>query len=137
MGMQRLTPPDFELLENPGVKSVQIVWGKNAPEAKVTITRVTVQPGSSQMRHSHQGAEQIWLVERGAATLLLAKDQTAQMHEGDVIRTPAGDIHGVFNTSSEDFVYLAITTPPQDFSAAYGQSRQSYPAIGRPSHGDR
>ena len=86
MAMQRLTPTDFGLLENSGVKSVQIVWGKNAPEAKVTITRVTVQPGSGQIRHSHQGAEQIWLVERGAATLLLAKDQTAQMHEGDVIR---------------------------------------------------
>ncbi len=55
MAMQRLTPTDFGLLENSGVKSVQIVWGKNAPEAKVTITRVTGQPGSGQIRHSHQG----------------------------------------------------------------------------------
>ena len=52
MAMQRLTPTDFGLLENSGVKSVQIVWGKNAPEAKVTITRVTVQPGSGQIRLS-------------------------------------------------------------------------------------
>ena len=123
MGVQRLTPTDFGLLENPGVKSVQILWAKNSPEAKATITRVTVQPDSGQVRHSHQDAEQIWLVERGAATLLLANDRTAMMHEGDVIRTPAGDIHGVLNTSSEEFIYLAITTPPQDFSAAYGQSR--------------
>jgi quercetin dioxygenase-like cupin family protein len=97
MGVQRLTPKDFGLLENPGVKSVQIVWGQNAPEAKVTITRVTVQPSSTQVRHSHDHAEQIWLVERGTATLLLADDQTAHMHEGEVVRTPAGDIHGIIN----------------------------------------
>ena len=125
MGVQRLTPNDFGLLENPGVKSVQIVWGPNAPEATVTITRVTVQPSSTQVRHSHDHAEQIWLVERGTATLLLADDETAHLHEGEVVRTPAGDIHGIINTGSEAFVYLAITTPPQDFSAAYSQSKQT------------
>jgi mannose-6-phosphate isomerase-like protein (cupin superfamily) len=124
MGIQILSPQDFGLLENPGVKSVQIVWGQNAPEAKATITRVTVEPGSTQERHSHEHSEQIWLVERGTATLHLADDQTALMKVGEVVRTPAGEIHGIINRGSEAFVYLAVTTPPQDFTAAYEQSTQ-------------
>jgi len=124
MGIQLLSPLDFGLLESPGVKSVQIVWGQNAPEAKATITRVTVQPGSTQERHSHEHSEQIWLVERGTATLLLADDQTAAVNEGEVVRTPAGDIHGIINTGSEVFVYLAITTPPQNFAPVYEQPAQ-------------
>lgn len=120
MSVQRLTSKDFGLLENPGVKSAQIIWGQNAPDAKVTITRVTMQPAAMQARHSHDNAEQTWLVERGTATLLLANEQTSQMHAGDVIHTPAGDIHGIINTGSQALVYLAITTPPQDFRSAYG-----------------
>ena len=120
MSVQRLTSNQFGLLEKPGVKSVQILWGQNAPDAKLTITRVTMQSGSIQERHSHKNAEQTWLVEQGTATLLLAGGQSAQLQTGDVIHTPAGDIHGIKNTGSEPFVYLAITTPPQDFSTAYG-----------------
>jgi quercetin dioxygenase-like cupin family protein len=119
MSVQRLTSKDFGILENRGVRSVQIVWGQNAPNAKVTVTRVTMQRGSTQARHSHNRAEQTWLVECGEATLLLANDKTAPMKVGDVVRTPAGDIHGIINTASEEFVYLSITTPAQDFSAAY------------------
>ena len=119
MTVQRLSAKDFGLLENPGVASIQIVWGENAPDSKVTITRVTMQPGAISPRHTHEDAEQTWLVERGEATLLLAGDETAPLCTGDVVRTPAGDVHGVTNTGSAEFVYLAITTPPQDFRSAY------------------
>ncbi len=119
MGVQRLTSKDFGVLENSGVTSVQIVWGRNAPDSQVTVTRVTMQPGAESPRHTHESAEQIWLVERGEATLLLADEETAPLEVGDVVRTPAGDVHGVFNSGPAEFVYLAVTTPPQDFRAAY------------------
>lgn len=125
MSVQRLTSKDFSVLANPGVTSLQIVWGKNAPESKVTITRVTMQQGAVSPRHAHEKAEQIWLVERGEATLLLGNDETAPVKNGDVVRTPAGHVHGVVNTGSGEFIYLAITTPPQDFSAAYEGYREN------------
>lgn len=125
MSVQRLAPVDFTTLENPGIQSVQIVWSKNAPEALVTITRVTMEPGSISARHSHPNSEQIWIVERGRATLLMDEDQTDDMQAGDVVRTPAGSIHGVNNTGHEPFVYLAVTTPPQDFTRAYRGRRSS------------
>lgn len=124
MGIQRLSTTDFATLEKAGVRSVQIVWPRNAPEALVTITRVTIEPGSISMRHAHPHSEQIWIVEQGCATLLMENDQTGEMRAGDVVRTPAGSIHGVNNTGREPFVYLSVTTPPQDFTSAY-QGRQN------------
>ena len=123
MSVQILTPEDSSVLENPGIISDQIVWVENAPDAKVTVTRVTMQKGAVSKRHVHESSEQTWLVERGEATLLLENDQTASLKAGDVVRTPAGDVHGVVNTSQEEFVYLAITIPPQDFRKAYQRQR--------------
>ena len=117
--IQRLSAADFTTLQNPGFWSVQIVWPNNAPEAWVTITRVTMEPGATSARHVHPVSEQIWLIEQGSALLLMTDGDTDGLRAGDVVRTPAGTIHGVTNTGSEPFVYLAVTTPPQDFSPAY------------------
>jgi quercetin dioxygenase-like cupin family protein len=117
--VQRLTPADFAVLTNPGITSVQVMWPGNAPEARVTITRVTMEPGAVSRRHTHPNSEQTWIVERGAATLLLAGDRAEPVAAGDVIRTPAGEVHGVANTGPEPFVYLSVTTPPQGFTYAY------------------
>ncbi len=125
MSVQQLTPKDFGVLESPGVTSVQIVWGENAPDSKVTITRVTLRRGAKSPRHKHESAEQTWLVECGEGTLLLANDETAPLKAGMVVRTPAGDVHGVVNSGSEDLVYLAVTTPPQDFRSAYEMNKKN------------
>jgi len=119
MTIQRLSAADFTTLQNPGLRSVQVVWPNNAPEARVTITRVTMEPGAVSARHMHPASEQIWLIEQGAALLLMTDDRTDGLRAGDVVRTPAGTIHGVANTGSEPFVYLSVTTPPQDFTPAY------------------
>lgn len=114
-----ITAADQIRLANPGVTSLQLLWPGNSSAAKVTITRVTIEPGSGQPRHSHPASEQIWIIESGSAELLLAGDRTQIVCAGDVVRTPAGETHGLHNGGSEPFVYLAITTPPVDFRAAY------------------
>ena len=105
MTIQRLSAADFTTLENSGFRSVQIVWPNNSPEARVTITRVLMEPGAASARHVHPASEQIWLIEQGSALLLMADGQTDALQAGDVVRTPAGTIHGVANTGSEQFVY--------------------------------
>jgi quercetin dioxygenase-like cupin family protein len=117
--IQRLSAADFTTLHNPGIRSEQIVWPNNAPEAQVTITRVSMEPGAASARHVHPVSEQIWLIEQGNALLLMDDGQTDGLRAGDVVRTPAGTIHGVANMGQEPFVYLAVTTPPQDFTPAY------------------
>jgi mannose-6-phosphate isomerase-like protein (cupin superfamily) len=103
--------------------SVQLVSPHNAPEAAVTITKVTVQPGAPEPRHSHPDAEQVWIVEQGTALLLVAEDRSRPIGAGDVVRTPPGAVHGIHNTGSVPFVYIAVTTPPVDFTPAYDGTR--------------
>ena len=50
----------------------------------------------------------------------MAGDKAEPIQAGDIVRTLPGEVHGVTNTGSEPFVYLAVTAPPQDFTAAYG-----------------
>jgi mannose-6-phosphate isomerase-like protein (cupin superfamily) len=85
----------------------------------VTITHVALEPGAVSERHAHVRSEQIWIVESGEGVLLLGDGGAEPIRAGDIVRTPAGDIHGVVNSGHEPLAYLAITTPPQDFSAAY------------------
>src|SRR5215217_214204 len=120
--MQRLSPADFTVLTKPGITSDQIVWPQNAPDALVTITRVTMEPGATSSRHTHPKSEQTWIVEQGSATLLLANGKTDEIRAGDVVCTPAGEVHGVANSGSEPFVYLAVTVPPQDFTRGYDRA---------------
>ena len=124
MRLQRLTANDFTTLENPGVLSQQLIWPRNAPEARITMTRVTMQPGATTPRHSHPASEQIWVVEQGTATLLLANGETAPVQAGDVIRTPPGETHGLTNTGAAPFVYLTATTPPINLTASYQGAAQ-------------
>jgi len=122
MAIQRLSIRDVTVLKNPGKVSEQLVWPRNAPDSLITITRVTMAPGAVSSRHSHSRAEQIWIVERGSGALLLAGGGQSVLHAGDIIRTPAGETHGVENTGREPLVYLAITTPPEDFTPRYGKT---------------
>ena len=119
MPVQRLSPGDFEMLSSPGITSQQIMWPANAPDAQVTITRVTMEPGAVSRRHTHPRSEQTWIVEQGTATQLLADGETQVIGAGEVLRTPADDIHGVVNSGDEPFVYLSVTTPPQVLTKAY------------------
>jgi quercetin dioxygenase-like cupin family protein len=123
MRLQRLTVNDFATFENPGVQSQQLVWTRNAPEARITMTRVTMQPRASTPRHSHPASKQTWVVEQGTATLLLAQGETAPVEAGDVIRTPPGETHGLTNTGAETFVYPTATTPPVDLTASYKDTK--------------
>lgn len=38
---------------------------------------------------------------------------------GDVICTPAGEVHGLANTGTGPFAYLTATTPPIDLTSFY------------------
>lgn len=78
-----------------------------------------MEPGATTPRHSHPKSEQIWIIEKGTATLLLSLDKTQIVQAGEIIRTPPGEVHGLTNTGSEPFVYLTATTPPIDLTTSY------------------
>lgn len=113
----------FTVLSNPGVDSVQLISPENSPRAQATLTRVTMQPGAVQARHTHESSEQVWVALAGAGDLLLADDARRPFNQGEVARFPAGTVHGFENAGTEPFEYLSVTTPPVDHSSAYAEKR--------------
>jgi quercetin dioxygenase-like cupin family protein len=125
MAVQRWRVLECDVLIKPGIQSRQLLWPQNSPESQATITQVTMEPGSVSEHHAHAHSEQIWIVERGEGFLLLGNEQTEVLRAGDIVRTPAEDIHGVANSGLEPLVYLAVTVPPQNFSPAYATTRSA------------
>lgn len=101
---------------------MQLLSPQTSPSSRVTITRVTVEPGAVQERHAHASSEQSWVALSGSGTLLLADGATCPITGGDVVRFADGDVHGVSNDGREPFVYLAVTAPPIDFSPDYRET---------------
>jgi quercetin dioxygenase-like cupin family protein len=104
---------------NSGVTSRQLLFPENSQSSRITITRVTVQPGAKNPSHRHKASEQVWVAHRGRGQLLLEGGRTATFSEGDVVRFEDGELHGFENSSDSEFEYLSVTSPPENFRAAY------------------
>ena len=110
---------------NEGVMSEQLLFPENSQSRRVTITRVTVAPGARNKRHAHAASEQVWVALRVSGTLLPGGATTAPFAEGDVVRFADGDVHGLENTGTTEFVYLSVTSPPINFRNAYAAERHA------------
>jgi quercetin dioxygenase-like cupin family protein len=113
-------------LSKPGVQSEQLLFPQNSPSRRITITRVTVSPQAINAPHRHSSSEQVWIALAGRGTLLLDEERTESFAAGDVARFAEGDLHGLDNTGDTPFVYIAVTSPPIDFSASYARPLDSY-----------
>lgn len=121
--MEIIRRNEVRAFANEGVTSEQLLFPENSQSRRVTITRVTVAPGARNQRHAHATSEQAWVALRGSGTLLLGGAATAPFAEGDIVRFADGDVHGLENTGSVEFVYLSMTSPPINFRNAYAAER--------------
>ena len=119
--MEVMRSDEIKSLENSGVVSTQLVFPENSSSERVTITKVTMPPGSINPRHSHESSEQIWVALEGCGFLFLSDDREVEFLAGDVARFSEGEIHGFQNTGNRDFVYISVTSPPVNFRSAYEQ----------------
>ncbi len=120
--MEFISTEDIKVFENPGVTSRQLLSPHNSECDKVTVTEVHLKPGAKQDRHKHEYSEQIWYALKGNGKLLLENDAELPFSKGDVVRFEISDVHGLYNDSDEEFVYISVTAPPIDFSYAYNKS---------------
>ncbi len=104
---------------NSGVTSRQLLFPENSRSTRITVTRVTVQPGAKNPQHRHPESEQIWVALRGSGQLLLEEGKVVAIAEGDVARFEDGELHGFENNGNSEFEYLSVTSPPVNFRAAY------------------
>lgn len=117
--MEFIKKSEIKELSNPGVISRQLISPGNSQSERVTVTEVHLTAGAVQSRHTHETSEQIWYAVKGEGQLLLADSQKRRFCRGDIVRFAEGEVHGLFNDSEDEFVYISVTSPPIDFGYAY------------------
>lgn len=71
----------------------------------------TMLPGQTLPIHSHENADDIWIVIEGEAEYYPECGQKVHIKKGDVVVARPGDKHGMTNTTDKPFVMLGIAGP--------------------------
>jgi mannose-6-phosphate isomerase-like protein (cupin superfamily) len=86
----------------------------------MTVTWVDVPAGASQQLHSHEEAEQVYVIVRGAGTLSAAGD-TQTLEPGDLALIPPATDHTIANESSEPLALLSVQSPAVSVEETFGR----------------
>lgn len=84
----------------------------------LSITWVDVPPGAQQRAHSHEAAEQVYVIVRGRGRMEVAGDEE-NVAEGDLVFIPPATDHGIMNDSEETLVYITAAAPPVSMEELY------------------
>ncbi|MDO5376369.1 cupin domain-containing protein [Staphylococcus rostri] len=75
-----------------------------------------IRPGQFLKAHKHADADDVWIVLEGEGEFTTNNGEKRTIAKGDIIVSYPGDIHGVYNNGTENFVMLGFATPmPLDF----------------------
>jgi len=76
----------------------------------LTVTWVEVEPGASQVVHSHE-PEQVYVVVAGEGRMRIGDDER-RVSADDAVHIPSDTEHGIENTGEETLEYVSAATPP-------------------------
>ena len=77
----------------------------------MSVTWLEVPAGCEQTLRSHEEAEQVYVVVRGAGTMSVAGD-TQEVGEGDLILVPPATDHSIANNGDAPMVCVSAQSPP-------------------------
>lgn len=117
--MELIRSSDIQVFSNSGIESRQLLFPENSLSQRVTITQVSVPSGRTNPAHRHNASEQVWIALQGSGNLILEDGEVVEFAEGDVVRFEEGDRHGFFNSGTQTFIYMSVTSPPLNFRTAY------------------
>lgn len=84
----------------------------------MSVTWLEVPAGAEQTLHSHEEAEQVYVVVRGAGTMSVAGD-TERIEEGDLILIPPATDHAIAGDGDASLACVSIQSPPVAASELY------------------
>lgn len=70
-----------------------------------------LEPGQAQKVHSHAGSDKVYLVLDGRAAVTVGGEER-ELAAGQAVLAPAGQPHGVRNSSEARTTLLVMTAPP-------------------------
>jgi mannose-6-phosphate isomerase-like protein (cupin superfamily) len=86
----------------------------------MTVTWIDVPSGVSQELHSHEEAEQVYVVVRGTGTLSTTGD-TEQLEQGDLALIPPASDHTLANEGEEPLAILSVQSPAVSVDETFGR----------------
>ena len=86
----------------------------------MTVTWIDVPSGVSQRLHSHEEAEQVYVVVRGTGTLTAAGD-TQTLEPGDLALIPPASDHTIANEGEEQLALVSVQSPAVSVEETFGR----------------
>ena len=86
----------------------------------MSVTWLEVPEGIDQSLHSHEEAEQVYIVVSGRGTMTVAGD-TQEIAEGDLVLVPPATDHSIANGNSADLCCVSVQSPPVTSSEVFGR----------------
>jgi mannose-6-phosphate isomerase-like protein (cupin superfamily) len=87
---------------------------------QMSVTWLEVPAGVDQKLHSHEEAEQVYVVVRGEGRLSVAGD-TQDVGEGDLVLVPPATDHAIENPGEAGLALVSVQSPPVAVSELYGR----------------
>jgi mannose-6-phosphate isomerase-like protein (cupin superfamily) len=87
----------------------------------MSVTWLEVPEGIDQELHSHEEAEQVYIVVSGRGTMTVAGD-TQEIAEGDLVLVPPATDHSISNGNSSDLCCVSVQSPPVTSSEVFGRT---------------
>jgi mannose-6-phosphate isomerase-like protein (cupin superfamily) len=97
--------------ERGGQVSYLLLRGTDDGSDRVTVTWVECAPGSEQPEHRHVGAQQVYVIVRGAGRVTI-EDAKRDVVEGTSVLIEPGERHSIRNIGQAELIYVSITAPP-------------------------
>ena len=85
----------------------------------MSVTWLEIPPGSEQTLRSHEEAEQVYVVVRGAGAMSVAGDKQ-RVEVGDLILVPPATDHSVANDGEGELACISVQSPPVAVAELYG-----------------
>ena len=87
----------------------------------MSVTWIDVPSGIDQSLHSHEEAEQVYVVVRGSGRMTVAGD-TQEIGEGDLILVPPATDHSIANDGTSDLCCVSVQSPPVTVADVFAPS---------------
>jgi mannose-6-phosphate isomerase-like protein (cupin superfamily) len=98
------------------MNAVQYNWGEQCKawfllkNPELTVIEEEMPPGSSEMRHFHYKAQQLFYILRGEATMEIG-DKSIELEASQSLHVAPGNHHRIRNTGSSALQFLVISEP--------------------------
>jgi mannose-6-phosphate isomerase-like protein (cupin superfamily) len=85
----------------------------------MSVTWLEVPAGIDQELHSHEEAEQVYIVVSGRGKMTVAGDKQ-EVGEGDLVLVPPATDHSIANDNAADLCCVSVQSPPVTSSEVFG-----------------